>query len=209
MPYEIPFHRETFRPICIPDNQDSPAPVEFEISAVGGPGRARLKSIIVATSGLAQDREWSEAVQQSVIASFEHGAPVFAEAVEAIRNLTVPGALAQKVGLIPAGTPPPPSVPITSGAQFARVCGYFPLLAFEVALAIARLCAQAEVDPRFFAWLSTSSPVGTPPTPPTTARAARARPAGAGTAGSRTRQPASGASGTSRTPPSGPAPSGG
>lgn len=187
----IPFHRETFRPICIQGNDTADNPVEFKISAVGGQGRARIKSILVASEGMLGDAGWSPAVQEAVIKAFETGAPAFAEGVQEVRGLTVPAALAQKVGLLapgklPQGLDEASQVPILTGSEFAAISGYWPVLAFEVAMAIARVSGQAEIDPRFFAWLSTS--LGMQPTARGTANNARQRRERSGTAGSRTRK---------------------
>jgi hypothetical protein len=159
MPATIPFSDETFRPICPLNNDKSEQPVEFDICAVGGPSRARLKSIILATTGLASTTGWTPEVQESVIKAFETGAAVFADGITAIRGLSAPAGLLRKVGLIqelPKGVSVQSQIPITNGFEYSRVCGYWPILSFEVACAIARISGQAEVDPRFFAWLSTS-----------------------------------------------------
>lgn len=157
---------ETFRPLCILGNKDADKPTEFDICAVGGPSRARLKSIIVATSGLIQKGEWSPDVQAAVISGFQTGAPLFVEAVSAIRELTAPAALCVKVGLmreLPKGMDPNSQVPITTGVEFAALAGHWPVLAYELAMAIARVSNQADIDPRFFDWLLSS--VGTPTSP--------------------------------------------
>jgi len=157
----IPFANETFRPLCIKDNATATDPVEFELVAVGGVSRARLKSMIVATEGLSDARgAWSPAMQDSVIKAFAEGPGVFVEGVRGIRGLRVPLSLAAHVGIIseiPAGADPASEMPIVSGFEFSRVAGFWPILAFEIAMALARLSGQAEIDPRFFDWLSTSA----------------------------------------------------
>jgi hypothetical protein len=159
MSAQIPFSKETFRPLCVKGNAKAEAPTEFDICAVGGANRARLKSIIIASSGLAQGGDWSPSVQDAVIKAFETGGGVFSAGVTSIRGLTAPAALFVTVGLLaelPKGVTPEAQIPITNGIEFAQLCGYWPILAFEVALAIARISGQAEIDPRFFVWLSTS-----------------------------------------------------
>jgi hypothetical protein len=187
MSHTIPFTEETFKPLCVKGNDTAENPVEFELCAVGGAAKARLKSMIIATSGLADLGEWSEAVQRSVIAAFETGAGVFAEGVTAVRGLKVPAALALKIGLIaeiPKGLDRKSEVAVLTGLEFSRVCGYWPILSFEVAMAIARISGQADIDPRFFGWLSTS--LVKPATPGGTAARAEGIPGGNGTAASPT-----------------------
>jgi len=189
MSASIPFTTETFRPLCIKGNDTTDAPTEFDLCAVGGPGRARLKSIIVATHGLAEGGAWTPDVQESVIKAFETGAAVFAEGVTAVRNLTAPAVLCKKRGLIadiPPGLDPTSQIPIKTGFEYSMICGFWPVLSYELALAVARISAQSEIDPRFFDWLSTlleshTSPLGT--VAPVPKRRARS-----GIAGSRTRR---------------------
>lgn len=185
MPFEIPFHQETFTPLCIKDNLIAERPVTFEISSVGGPGRARLKSMIKATMGLEDDGKgtWTEENQDSVIACFKGGNVVFTEGVTRITQLTVPAKLARKVGLKPARDETE-AVAITTGEEFSLVCDYMPILAFEVAMAIAKVSEQGEIDPRFFGWFFTLP--GMPVMPPGTAVRARKRRERSATAGSRT-----------------------
>lgn len=155
----IPFAEETFRPLCVKGNHEADNPVEFDLCAVGGAAKARLKSIVIATSGLSDIGSWTEEVQRSVIAAFETGAGVFAEGVVAVRGLKVPMALALKVGLvaeIPRGLDRKSEFPITTGYEFARICGYWPIMSFELAMQLSRISGQADIDPRFFDWLSTS-----------------------------------------------------
>lgn len=185
----IPFTQETFRPLCIKQNDVTETPVEFEISAVGGANRARLKSIMVASEGLEMLSKWTPEIQASVIAAFATGSGVFVDGVDAIRNLYVPAILAKRLGLIPElpnvkDGDPIPDWPITTGSAFAIVCGHWPILSLEVALAIARLSGQAEIDPRFFVWLSTS--LGTPGSPRGIAESAQPKSRRNGTAGFRT-----------------------
>jgi hypothetical protein len=185
----IPFTEETFRPLCVPGNDTAENPVEFDLSAVGGDNKARLKSILMATSGLtAEQREWTPQVQDSVIAAFRTGGPVFADAVSAVRGLNAPVALAVKVGLlqeIPKGLDRQSLFPITTGYQFSRVCGYYPVLALELAMEITRISKQAEIDTRFFSSLSPSPT--TPATPRGTAARATRKRSGCATADSKTK----------------------
>jgi hypothetical protein len=157
MSSQIPYTEDTFRPTSLKGNSTADHPVEFDLCTVGGPGRARLKSIIIATSGLAGALDWSPETQESVIAAFRTGAAVFHEGVLAIRNLSAPARLLKRVGLIAEyakGVEPTTPLPVTSGAEFAAVCGHMPTLAFEVAMALSKLCKQGDIDPRFFrlAW---------------------------------------------------------
>ena len=193
MAVTIPFSQETFVPICIKDNDVDPAPVEFDLSAVGGANRARLRSILVASEALDASGRWTPEIQESSIAAFRTGAGVFVDGIDAIRNLYVPAVLAKRLGLI-AELPKVqdgetvPAVPVVNGREFSLVCGYWPILTFEVAMAIARLSGQAEIDPRFFVWLSTSLGVATPESLRGTAGSVRRVPKNSGIAGSRTRK---------------------
>jgi hypothetical protein len=185
----IPFSRETYRPLCIKGNATSESPTEFDLQAVGGASRARLKSIIIATSGLEHQGDWSPAVQEAVIKAFETGASVFAEGVTKIRGLTAPAALFQRVGLVvdlPKGLDPESQIPVTNGVEYSALCGYWPILSFELAMALARVSKQAEIDSRFFPYLWTS--LGLPGIPPGTAPSATMPHDADATAGSRTRK---------------------
>lgn len=187
MSAQIPFSSETFRPISIINNDKAENPVEFDICAVGGPARAALKSVIVATGGLAATGNWSPDVQDAVIAAFKNGGQAFVDGVTKVRGLTAPAALCVKVGLLaelPKGMDENTQIPITNGLEYSRVAGYWPMLSFEVGMALARISGQAEIDPRFFAWLSIS--LGLPASPPGTAKRAERKRAPKGTAGSRT-----------------------
>ena len=82
-------------------------------------------------------------------------------------------------------------IPIKSGYDFSRVCTFWPILAFEVAMAIAKISGNAEIDPRFFAWLSTSAATATSKTSPTTAARAAKRRKRKGIAGAKIRRDAS------------------
>lgn len=191
MPSEIPFHESTYRPLCLKGNKDADHPVEFDINAVGGPSRARLKSIIMATAGLAQGMDWSPATQDSVIAAFQTGGPVFSDGVSAIRNLTAPAALCLKAGLLtelPPGTTRQSQIPIVTGREFAAICGYMPILAFEVAMEISKLCGRAEVDPAFFDSFGISLGLATSPIAPGSAGSATSASAVSATAASRIRR---------------------
>lgn len=197
------FGTETFRPLCLPGNSKAEErgekPTEFDLVAVGGASRARLKSLLIATSGLAATGNWTPEVQDAVIRAFETGPAVFAEGVTRIRELTAPAALCLKVGLLrelPAGLHPDSQVPITTGFEFAQIAGHWPILAYEIALAIARISDQADIDPRFFDWLSTS--LGLPGTALGTVGRVESGRKRSGTAGKSTRTASGSTRGTSR-----------
>lgn len=182
MPAAFVFDSETFRPLCVKDDQKP----EFDIVAVGGSARARLKSIVLATSGLAQSREWSPDVQDAVIKAFETGAPVFAEGVTAIRYLTAPAKMLKHVGMIreyAPGIEDTTEIPVTRGYEFSMLCGFWPVLAYEIAMAIAKVSKQADIDPRFFDWLSIS--LGLPVNQSGTAGRVESEPGKSATADSR------------------------
>lgn len=189
MSHTIPFAEKTIRPLCVKGNEGAESPVEFDICAVGGAAKARLRSMILATSGLAEMGEWTDAVQKQVIASFENGAGVFIEGITEIRGLKVAAALALRVGIlseIPKGLDRKSDIPISTGFHFSKICGFWPILSFEIAMAIAEISGQAEIDPRFFGWLGTS--LGRPAAPSGIAGPAAATRAANETAGSKTRR---------------------
>lgn len=164
--FTIPFSEDTIRipDDVIPGNSTAPQPVEFDICPAGGPDQARLRSLVYADLGLISTGEWSPATQDAVLKAFETSGPVFDRTVDRVRGLTVPAALAHKVGIlmtIPEGqNPQDPSgpqipnrqakIPILTGAHFGLVAGYMPALAFHVGLAILKLTQKAgDIDPRF------------------------------------------------------------
>ncbi len=162
MAHTIPFHQVTFRPkLAIKGNDESPTPVEFEISAAGGPDRARVKSLMYASSRVLLSRasQWTPEVHASVLKGFEVGGAVFERTVDAVRNLTVPASMALKAGVLASLAPgrgAETPVPITTGQDFAKIAGYCPILAFEVLTQILRLSDEGEIDLRFFDSLITS-----------------------------------------------------
>jgi len=183
MAYAIPYHRHTFRPVNdqLAGNATADNPVEFDICPAWGADWARIKSIIYASLGLAQDGVWSPEVQHAVIAAFDSGAQAFVNTVEAIRGL-----MAVRAGIlpdIPKGQSADTQVPVTTGVQFSRICGAVPVIALQVASEIAKLSQEAEaVDPRFFAQPSGSGGRGTKKKRRSTASSARSTSRRQGTA---------------------------
>lgn len=159
MSYSVPFTEEIYVPHSIPGNLDADRPVRFYLSAAGGPDLARLKSILYASGGLSSQSDWSADLQRDVAAAFAHGADLFVNTVDAIEGLTVPASLAIKAGLLQADPKLDRQAPIVidTGAKFARVCGWLTVLAFEVAMKIAKLSREVDADTRFFG-SSTTSP---------------------------------------------------
>lgn len=197
MSHQIPYHRDTFRPLSdlVPGNETSDNPVEFDLAPAGGGDLARLKSVVFATTGLVQDGSWTPEVQEAVIRAFETGAPAFVNTVESIRGLTIPAALALRVGIIqelPKHVPPGKAqvepnpeapIPVVSGLGFAKICGFVPLMAFHVAMKLVALSGKAEaIDPRFFGQPSGSGGPGTAEATNTTAGSVRRRSRRRGTA---------------------------
>lgn len=197
MSYQIPYHRTTFRPVndLLPGNQDTDNPVEFDLAPAAGADLARIKSVVYATLGLVQGDAWTPDVQEAVIRAFDTGAPAFVNTVEAIRGLTIPAALALRVGIIqelPKHVPPGKSslepnpeapVPVVSGLGFSKICGFVPAMALHVAMQIAEISQKTEaVDPRFFGLPSGSGGPGTQDQKASTAGNARRRSKGKGTA---------------------------
>jgi hypothetical protein len=188
MALHLSYARDTYRPpsAVVPNNDTASTPVEFDLAPAEGPDLARLKSIIVSTGGLVGDVVWTKEVQDLVVAAFHHGAPAFVQTVTAVRGLTVPAAMAVRVGLlaelpvhVPAGASAPvpnpeAPVPIPSGRAFAAICGFVPLLAMHIANEILKLTTRSGIDLRFFEPPSGSggqetpgtTPGGAPPAPP-------------------------------------------
>lgn len=201
MALHIPYHRKTFRPVndVVAGNDHSDNPVEFDLAPAEGSELARIKSVIVAAAGLVDPGDWTKTMQDGVISAFETAAPAFVNTVEAIRGLTVPAALAKRVGIIgdipktvPQGqTEARPDanapIPILTGYQFSRICGFVPAMSLHVALEIAALSQQTEVDPRLFVQPSGSGGPGTLQRTPSTAGNARSGPRRRGTAARRKR----------------------
>lgn len=166
----------------IPGNSTSETPVIFHLAPAQGPDKARLRSTLYATAALSTNElSWTAEVQDAVIASFGRGAELFVRCVDKVDNLTVPGAMAKRAGLIPPdkweGIPDEAKVPVRSGSDFALVSGYIVALSFAVAMEIAKISNELErLDPRLF-----ESPSGLPsaeapgPTPGTAGRARKRR----------------------------------
>lgn len=196
MAYQLPYHRDTFKPSdeLIPGNANAADPVEFDLLPAEGPDLARIKSVLVGTAGLVRDDDWSPAVQNAVIGAFETGAKAFDSTVAAVRGLTVPAAMAKRVGIIQeipthvptGGSQPVPNheapIPISSGVAFGRICGFMPVLALVVASEIVKLSNKTDVDPRFFVQPSGSGIPATGKIQRGSAKRARRTPEGSGTA---------------------------
>lgn len=162
MAFKLSYRTTTFRPSdeLIPDNSKSPTPVEFDLAPAEGVDLARIKSVIVSTAGISADG-WSSAVQDAVIRSFETSAAAFVNTIERVRNLTIPAAMAQRVGLpVPEGVT---EIPINNGLAFTRVCLFPEILPLSMQLAaeILKLTNSLTVDPRLFAQPSGSQLPGT------------------------------------------------
>lgn len=177
MAHTIPFFREPFTPKTIQGNAESDVPVVFFLSSAGGPDLARIKSILYASINLTHEANWTPEVARNVASAFASGSDLFVSTVEKIQGLTVPAALARKVGLdVDAKAKDDTEIPVTTGTAFARVARYSPLLAFEVAMEISRITKDEQIDPRLFPSLTTSpeTPAGTSGNAPSV-RNARAR----------------------------------
>lgn len=198
---KLSYHRDTYRPgpDVIPGNDRADNPVEFDLVPAEGADLARIKSILVATSGLTSDVTWSPEMQAAVIAAFESGATCYVNTITAIRGLTVPAVMAVRVGIItadqvpvhqPAGATAPVAnldapIAILNGFAFSRICGFSEVLvlAMMVAAELVKLSNRTTVDPRFFAQPSGSLPTGTPGQgADSTATPAPSAPASSGTA---------------------------
>lgn len=202
MAFEVPYSTDTFRPVIddiVPGNATADDPLEFDIAPAWGGDLARLKSVVFATVGLAQDGDWSPATQAAVIKAFETGAVAFVNTITAIRGLRIPAAMAIRAGIL-VGTPPGgpgAKVQVTTGEQFSRICGALTGTALHVATAIIKLSGKNEVDPRLFVQPSGSGGQGTQPARTSTAGSARSKSRRRGTAASR-RKAASQQPGTSQ-----------
>lgn len=216
--FQVTYARDTYKPddFLIPGNTVANNPVEFDICPAEGADLARIRSILTATAGLVNDHSWSPDMQAAVISAFETGAPAFINTVEAVRGLTVPAVMAKRVGLIAevpkhvpdGGSTPVPNlnapIPITTGLDFSKVCGFVNLaaLAMQVAFKITELSNRTSIDPRLFAQPSGSGGPGTPRPTATNVRRANKRPEGKGTAGKQTQGPDNPPPGTNGPKPS-------
>lgn len=164
MAYHVPYETDTVFPPndLLAGNETSDSRVEFDIVPAWGSDLARIKSVVYAASGLAQWRDWTQQMQESVIAAFDSGAPAFQNTVIAIRNLSVPSSMAKRAGLI-VDVPtkvdqasgqivPDPKAPyqVLTGLAFSMLVGALPAMGLFVASKIADLSNRAEVDPRLF-----------------------------------------------------------
>jgi len=200
MALHLSYATGTYRPPddVIPGNAAAKDPVEFDLAPAEGADIARIRSILVAVGGTVSSQvQWGPAVQEAVVAAFSHGAPAFIDTVTAVRGLTVPAVMARRAGLIrdlptrvQAGAgvampDPDAPVPIRTGLEFSRVCGFVSGLAMHVANEIVQLTNKSGIDARFFARPSGSggpeisaatsgsaTPAPNPPDAPATADAA-------------------------------------
>ncbi len=152
MAFKLSYRTSTYRPTddLIPDNSKAAQPVEFDLAPAEGVDLARIKSVIVSNAGLTADG-WSSSVQDAVIRSFETAAAAFVNTIDKVRGLSIPPAMAQRVGLpIPEGAT---EVPIVNGLGFTRVCLFPEMLplSFQLAAEILKLTNSLTVDPRLFA----------------------------------------------------------
>lgn len=195
--HHVPYSIDTFKPIdaIVPGNSTADNPLEFDIVPPWGPDLARLKSVILAATGLVEESGWTPEVQAAVIAAFDTGASAFTNTVTAIRGLTIPARMALRAGVIreipPGGNMDTP-VPIVSGQQFSSIAGAVGGLALHVAFALVNLAGKQDIDARFFVQPSGSGGPGTPKAKRSTA--GNARPA------SRRRETAAGPTGPTNPP---------
>lgn len=180
MSYTVPYASDTVRISndVLPGNRTADDPVEFDIVPAWGADLARIKSILVACSGLG-DNTWQPELQSMVIAGFDTGAAAFVNVVTAVRGLKIPMAMAVRAGIVPAMPPEPAKatdlVPITTGEQYGRVAGHTSLMAMtiEVAIRISQLSKHQQVDPRLFVQPSGSGGAATGSAMTSTAVSAR------------------------------------
>lgn len=195
MAYQIPYESATYQPedALIPGNSEADNPVVFEVVPAEGQDFARLKSVVFASAGLVAET-WSEDMQSAVIAAFGTGAAVFERVVTSVQGLSVPAAMALRVGLITEiptradanGTikpDPKAPVPIRSGREFSKVCGFMTAVAMGVAFKVLGISREVHgSDPRFFGPRSGSRSPETPIGTTGPARTARKRSGKRGTA---------------------------
>jgi hypothetical protein len=159
MALQLSYHQNTYTPTddFIPGNSTASNPVRFELAPAEGADLARMKSILVAVAGLVADG-WAAGDQAAVIRAFETGAPAFVNTVERVHGLSVPVAMAKRVGLpVQDGQT---DVPVVTGYDFSKVCGFSEMMTLTMQLAaeILKLSNKLQVDPRFFAQPSGSLP---------------------------------------------------
>jgi|WetSurMetagenome_2_1015567.scaffolds.fasta_scaffold391643_2 hypothetical protein len=190
--FNVPYSTDTIRipNVLAPGNETSDSALEFDIAPAWGADLARLKSIVIALTGTADDRDlnsgnWSPEIQKAVIQAFETGAPAFINTVTAIRNLAVPGRMALRAGLVTAIDPKNDQpVAVKTGEAFSRICGHSELtgIALFLALKIVTLSGQQNIDPRFFVQPSGSISPGMPEQKTSSVNGARKRSRRPGTA---------------------------
>lgn len=152
MAFQLSYRTSTFRPSddLIPNNSQAAIPVEFDLAPAEGPDLPRIKSVIVSSAGLTADG-WSSTMQDTVIRSFETASAAFINTITAVRGMTIPVAMAARVGLpVQEGAT---EVPIVNGLGFTRVCLFPEMLplSFQLAAEILKLTNSLTVDPRLFA----------------------------------------------------------
>lgn len=210
MAFAIPYAHKTLTvsDFVVPGNSTSSAPVEIDIEPADGPDRARIRSIYVATLGTGSDRfSWTPDAQAMVAAAFKNARGVFNDTVRAVRNLSVPAALAVRCGLIPdlptkvieGGDVVPDRerpIAVATGVDFDRVVQFFLPLALYTALEVAEISNAVAIDPRFFEQRSGSPGPAKPRTRPSTAGSVPPASGAGATAASRPRQAASRKRGT-------------
>lgn len=162
MSHQIPFNEETYRPKSIKGNVDADKPVEFDLSQVGGADLVRLKQIIFAFAAVGMVDDYTPEVSRNVCEALNAGPGVFIHGIDAIRHFTIPAALAVKAGVLKelGELDRKAAVPITTGADFARIVGYQMVLGLELAMEIGRISDEGEMDPRFFGSPITSHKTG-------------------------------------------------
>lgn len=186
MAFKLSYRTTTFRPgdELIPDNSTAAVPVEFDLAPAEGVDLARIKSVIVSTAGISADG-WSSAVQDAVIRAFETSAAAFVNTIERVRGLTIPAAMAHRVGLpVPEGMT---ELQILNGLAYTRVCLFPEMLPLSMQLAaeILKLTNSLTVDPRLFAQPSgLQQPATASQGADSNATPVPSTPAGNGTAGS-------------------------
>lgn len=193
MAFNLPLHDDiyTVPNSLIPDNIESQTPVRFHILPAAGADQARLKSLLVATTGLIGIDDWTPRMQEMVIKAFQNGGDLFTRTVEKIEGLTIPAKFAKRHMLAPPSElenwkDPKAPFPIVTGTQYSQIAGYWPVLSLAVAYEIQKLTGEAQsLDGRFFQQPSGSSSTETPEKTNSTARSAKKRRGARATAGSK------------------------
>lgn len=165
MAFHATYETKTIRPVA---GQDGPDAVEVDIAPAWGADIARIKSVMVSCLGLTGE-DWSPEAQAAVIASFDTSAKAFESTILAIRHFTVPAAMALRAGLLAPDRVPTrivngsvqpdlqAPVAVSDGKAYAKVAGAFLGISLSIAMEIATLSAEVQVDERFFAQPSGSS----------------------------------------------------